>query len=141
VKYVIDASVAIKWVVEESGTEDATALMDHSLLAPDLFVSEIANVLWKKIRRRELTLQVAEAAALTLQAAGIELVPTADLLPEILRLAHTLEHPAYDCAYLAVALERKCPLVTADRELVKKCIRVDARRFSRHVTLLGGLAT
>ena len=53
--WVIDASVAIKWVVDEPGTEQALLLRRHHLVAPDLLVPECANILWKKIRRGELS--------------------------------------------------------------------------------------
>jgi predicted nucleic acid-binding protein len=46
---VIDASVAVKWVVEEPGTQEALLLRQHRLLAPDLLVAECANILWKKV--------------------------------------------------------------------------------------------
>ena len=45
---VIDASVAIKWVIEEAGTKEALALRRQALAAPDLLVAECANILWKK---------------------------------------------------------------------------------------------
>ena len=32
-----------------------------------------------------------------------------------LSIAQDLQHTVYDCAYLAVALEAGCPVVTADR--------------------------
>ncbi len=55
-KLVIDASVAIKWVVEEDGTESALALRQQAkLIAPDLLVPECANILWKKAQRNELS--------------------------------------------------------------------------------------
>jgi predicted nucleic acid-binding protein len=44
---VVDASVAIKWVIEESGTPQALSLRRHRLFAPDLLMTECANVLWK----------------------------------------------------------------------------------------------
>ena len=52
---VIDASIAIKWVVEEDGTPLALALRQKAkLIAPDLLVPECANILWKKVQRNEL---------------------------------------------------------------------------------------
>ena len=45
----IDASVAIKWVVQEVGTQEALALRSNALLAPDLLILECANTLWKKV--------------------------------------------------------------------------------------------
>ena len=60
---VIDASVAIKWVIAEHGTREALSLRRHRLFAPDLLVAECANVLWKKTRRNELTEDEARLAA------------------------------------------------------------------------------
>jgi len=49
---VIDASVAVKWVVEENGTPEVLALRQRArLIAPELLVAECANILWKKVRR------------------------------------------------------------------------------------------
>jgi predicted nucleic acid-binding protein len=112
---VIDASIAIKWVVHEPGTKEALALRQNSaLVAPDLLVAECANVLWKKVERRELLAREALFAARLLRAVDIELVPTRSLLDETTRLAIELAHPAYDCLYLALALERRCCFVTTD---------------------------
>ncbi len=53
---VIDASIAIKWVVEEDGTPQALALRGRTkLIAPELLVAECANILWKKVQRDELS--------------------------------------------------------------------------------------
>jgi predicted nucleic acid-binding protein len=52
---VIDASVAIKWIIDEEGSPAALALRKHSLAAPDLLMAECANILWKKSRRGELS--------------------------------------------------------------------------------------
>jgi predicted nucleic acid-binding protein len=55
--FVIDAGIAVKWVVEEDGTTEAFALHQKAkLLAPELLVAECANILWKKVERRELGL-------------------------------------------------------------------------------------
>lgn len=119
---VIDASVAIKWVVDEHGTQEALSLRRHRLFAPDLLIAECANVLWKKSRRKELTEAEACLAARLLQRADIELAPMRALLERATRLAIALDHPAYDCAYLALAEDLSCDLVTADRRLSAKAL-------------------
>jgi predicted nucleic acid-binding protein len=119
--FVIDASIAVKWVVEEEGTPEALALRVHAkLIAPDLLVAECANILWKKVVRGELLKDEALIAAALLQEADVELYPMRSLLAPAARLAIELEHPAYDCLYLAFAAERGCPLVTADGRLLRK---------------------
>ena len=120
IRLVIDASVAIKWVIEEVGTAEALELRQHHLLAPDLLVVECANVLWKKVRRKELTNEQAQLAARLLERADIELLPMRRLLEDALTLSLTLGHPAYDCAYLALAAAQRCDFVTADERLVSK---------------------
>lgn len=118
---VIDANVAVKWVVFEAGTEDALALLKSGgLIAPDLIVAECANILRKKAARAELTKDEAALAALVIQEAGFEIVPTRHLLAAAAKLAMSLDHPAYDCLYLALAQERGLSLVTADDRLIRK---------------------
>lgn len=118
---VIDASVAVKWVVEERGTDDALALRGGpSLIAPDLLLAECANILWKKTQRGELTRKEAGLAAGILARSDVELFPTRPLFEMATELAIDLAHPAYDCVYLALAMERDCPFVTADERLVAR---------------------
>jgi len=97
-KLVIDASVAIKWVVEESGTAEALALLRRAKLrAPDFLFAECANVLWKKVQRKEFTRAEALVAARLLASSEVELVSTRALLQAGTRIAIELNHPAYDC--------------------------------------------
>ena len=118
---VIDASIAVKWVVEEDGTVEALALRrDTRLIAPELLVAECANILWKKVQRNELSKEEALVAARLLEAAEIELSPTRAWLEAATRLAIELDHPAYDCLYLAAAIENDCPFVTADARFLNK---------------------
>jgi len=118
---VIDASVAVKWVVEEHGTAEALVLRQKAqLIAPDLLIAECANILWKKVQRGELLKDEALLAARLLQGAEIELLPTRFLFEAATRISIEIDHPAYDCLYLALALERKCQFVTADERLLRK---------------------
>lgn len=119
-RFVIDASVAVKWVLTEPDTAQAVALRPHDLAAPDLILAECANVLWKKVRRGQFTAEAAMVAVRLLARAQIELVPTRSLLREATRLAIALAHPAYDCFYLALAAERRVPFVAADDALRRK---------------------
>lgn len=117
----MDASIAIKWVVEEEGTPEALTLRQRAkLIAPDLLVAECANVLWKKVQRDELLKEEAFLAARLLQSAEIELLPTRSLLEEAARIAIALDHPAYDCLYLALAVANDCSFVTSDERFLRK---------------------
>ena len=117
-RYVIDASVAIKWVVGEADSATAVEILENcSLASPDLLVAECANILWKKARLGELSVDEAIMAADLLQHSDIEILPTRHLLEAATRLAIRLDHAAYDCIYLVLAQEIGCPFVTADERL------------------------
>lgn len=125
---VIDASIAVKWVVPEDGTEEALALLDAGgLIAPDLIIAECANILWKKTMRGELKREEADIAARLLAQSAIEILPTRSLLAAATNLAVQLSHPAYDCVYLALARECGAPLVTADDRLCRKLAAVKSK--------------
>ena len=97
--YVIDASVAIKWVIDEPGSEQALKLRRHAVAAPDLLISECANIVWKKVRLGELTGPEATMAIRLLVRADIELVPARQLASRAVEWAILLDHSAYDCMY------------------------------------------
>ena len=127
--FIIDASIAVKWVVEEEGTPAALTIRRRAqLLAPELLIAECANILLKKVQREELFKEEALFAARLLQAAEIELRPTRSLLETATRTAIELNHPAYDCVYLALAIVTDCRFVTADERFVRKLAE---RRGSR----------
>jgi predicted nucleic acid-binding protein len=117
---VIDASVAIKWVVEEEGTAQALALRHRPLAAPDLIMCECANILWKKVRRNELSTEEAAFAGRLLANADIDLIPTRPLMDAAIEIAVLLDRPAYDCLYLALAERNDMTFVTADSRLIAK---------------------
>ena len=135
-RLVIDASVAVKWVVPEPDSDRAEALLDHALMAPDLLFAECANVLWKKVQRGELSKGEADIAAQTLEQADIAIASTRGHLASAMAIAVELDHPAYAAVYLSVAQAAELRLVTADDRLIRK-VREDENRF-RH--MLVGLA-
>ena len=113
---VVDASVALKWVVAEPDSSAADALLErYALAAPELLLVECVNALWLRLRRGELALGDAVAAMRRLQAVPLDLASDAGLAPQALSLSAELDHPAYDCMYLALALEHAAVVVTADR--------------------------
>ena len=119
--FVIDASVAVKWVIEEIGTPAALSLRSHErLIAPELLVAECANIFWKKVRGNELSKDEAWIAARLLQSAKLELLPTRSLLGMATLIAIELDHPAYDCVYVALAEANECRFVTADERFLRK---------------------
>ncbi|AQR62548.1 hypothetical protein BZG35_13510 [Brevundimonas sp. LM2] len=118
-RLVVDSSVAVKWFVTEAQSDEAQAVLDHELIAPQLLVAECANVFWKKARKHEMTPGQAMIAAANVSGV-VELMGLSNLVMRAVDLANRLPHPAYDCFYLALAEMERCPLVTADDRLRRK---------------------
>jgi predicted nucleic acid-binding protein len=118
-EYVVDASVAVKWFVPEVLEAEAKRFLDPNnvLFAPDLLPSEFGNILWKKVRRGEITDAEAQRITAELQDAPIVFTPALDLLPDALRIATSTGRTVYDSLYVALAVARQCRLVTADQRL------------------------
>ena len=115
-EFVVDANVAIKWVVPEIHSEAALGLrnVDYTLLVPDFFFPEFGNILWKRVRRGETTLENAQEDLAALMGLGLEIHPSLPLMPQALEIAARIEQAVYDCVYLALAVTRGCQMVTAD---------------------------
>ena len=111
---VIDASVALKWVLNEAGTEAADALLDEELIAPALWLIEAANALWRRARHGEITSEEAAERLTELYNAPVTTTPIEDDLLAAADLAAALDHPVYDCLYLALAIREDTFVVTAD---------------------------
>ena len=134
---VVDASVACKWFAEETGSAAAEKLLagDDALLAPDLIVPEVCSVLWKKQRNGEMESQQAAAAIEELPGFLDDMTTGTRLAARALVIAESLDHPVYDCFYLALAELRDAPLVTADRRLLN---RLAGTPWARHVQDIEG---
>jgi predicted nucleic acid-binding protein len=119
---IVDASVAIKWFIDEPGSDMARRLWrDESvLLAPDLIIPEVCNAAWRKVRLGESDPAQAKEITLRLRHGVIEFRPTAPLARRAIGLALDLDHPVYDCFYLALAEAERVLFVTADRRLEQR---------------------
>jgi predicted nucleic acid-binding protein len=115
---IVDASVALKWVLDEDDSPLARALAQRELSAPDLLWSECANALWRWARTGALPGRIAHQRLAALRRAPVTLTPTGRLLDRALTLAIEIDHPIYDCAYLALALAQGAQVVSADRRFV-----------------------
>jgi predicted nucleic acid-binding protein len=126
---VLDASVAAKWLVPEGGTAEAVALLndpDIELHAPELMDAELCNVLWKRVRRGQLT--VAEAVKLCdlVQEIPADRHRHTALLDATLQIALRAGVSCYDALYVALAESLNGTLATADLELATRLRTADS---------------
>jgi predicted nucleic acid-binding protein len=120
---VLDASVAVRWVVSEKGSDEAAALLDHefSWITPRLLLIEVASALRRKAVAGEIDAATAgQALDALLQAIADGVVRLAEderVVAEALLLALSLRHKLPDCLYLALAEREGAALATADTRL------------------------
>ena len=132
---VVDASVAIKWFVDEPLHPEARHIYKYRLdiQAPDSILIEVANVAWKKAQRKEIESEQAyEIIELAVDAIP-GFIHSPDILGQAAKLAIELAHPIYDCLYLACIDERQDALVTADKRFFNK---IKDTRFGNRIRFL-----
>ena len=122
--YIIDTSVALKWFVQEAGSDEARRYLRASLIrrAPDLLPIECSHVLAKRTRvmdpAQRITAEEARKVAEAFRVdSPIQYDPCMPLLRLGMALAIELVASVYDCLFLALAIELDCQVVTADRKL------------------------
>ena len=115
-RYVVDASVVVKWLVWEDLSESARALAtpSNNLYAPDFVLVEVGNALWRKVVADSLTEAHASALLVRLSGSHVGLASSGALLTDAFTLAVETKRTVYDSLYLALAREIDAPLVTAD---------------------------
>ncbi|MEI6110696.1 MAG: type II toxin-antitoxin system VapC family toxin [Cyanobium sp. ELA712] len=116
---VLDASAAVRLILADPAAADLAERVGGAalVLAPELMLSELANTLWKLQRADRLN----DLDPQELLAEARELVdrlePDRHLQAEAMALACHLNHPVYDCLYLALARREAASLISSDRRL------------------------
>ena len=133
---VVDASVALRWFVESPASTVARELLagDEPLIAPDIVVAEVANAALKLVRSGEIEENHGAAVPGAVGAAFSALIPSRELASRAFRLARLLDHPIYDCLYLALSEIEGASFATADRKLFAKAT---VGGWSGRIELLG----
>ena len=117
---VVDASVAFRAFIEDPLSERCREVFgdaDARRVAPELVVYEVVNAAWKMARSGLLAWEAAREIAVEVAPCFDALVAGASLAPHAADLSRRLDHPAYDCFYLALAEREEARLVCADRRL------------------------
>lgn len=117
--FVVDASVAAKWLFDEDDSGLAATLRTRRLFAPELLWLECGSVIWNRMMRGVLSPVAVPGLLEHLDAAPVESVSMKGQMELVLRLAVRLRHPVYDCSYLALAIVRDVRAVTADQRFVR----------------------
>jgi predicted nucleic acid-binding protein len=116
-RYVIDASVAVKWYVPEIFEAESTRMLesDAELHAPELIVPEFGNIIWKKVRANEITQKDGAKMVAALGRSRLVLHSHALFTGSAFSGAVITGQTVYDWTYLSLAVALSCEFVTADR--------------------------
>lgn len=123
-KYVLDASVAVSWVLPEPNSPRAVRLRNefstglHELLAPDIFPGEVANALTRAERKKIIPPPQSTKRFIQAMRFAPALHPYIPLLSKALSISSSMRVAVYDCLYVALADQVGCELVTSDDKLV-----------------------
>jgi predicted nucleic acid-binding protein len=123
VTLVLDANVALKWFLpDEPLAENALAIVRGGsvLVAPDILIAEVCNGAWRSARLGRITQGQLQELSAILPRFFDALVDAATLAPRAVAIANDLDHPVYDCLYVALAELRQASLVSADLRLLQK---------------------
>jgi predicted nucleic acid-binding protein len=124
-KYVLDSSVAFKWVVVEALTDKARKLRDefrrglHELIAPDVFLVEVAHSLTRAERQGRISPPQAGVFLADVLLTCPKLHVYIPLLPRAVAISSRARIGVYDCLYVVLAQWEGCELLTADDRLIR----------------------
>ena len=122
--FVLDSSVAIKWVLPETDSAKARSLQEdirknlHEIIAPDVFASEVAHVLTKAERKRIIPVGEAFRHLTDILRAGPVLYSFLPLPPRAVEISSKTRIAVTDCLFVALAERENCEFLTADQRLI-----------------------
>jgi predicted nucleic acid-binding protein len=122
---VVDANIALKWVLTESDSRVARAILAEwiknniIIYVPTLLTYEVTNILYREVRAGRITTETAEDGInLILRAVSPVFSRNSALNLRALALAKQFGlSAAYDTHYLALAERKECPLWTVDTRM------------------------
>jgi predicted nucleic acid-binding protein len=132
---VVDASLAVKWFLVETDSQDANRLLSDfagQIAAPDLISIEVASALVRransnKAEASDMSVLLDKWADLLIQSAIKLYAGSPDRTRVAARLAVAMGHPLKDCLYLSLAQELNCDFITCDARFAAKAVQVHPR--------------
>jgi len=124
-KYVVDSSVAFKWVVPEPYADKARKLRAdfenavHDLLAPDVFPIEIGHALTRAERQKRIPIGAAVPLLTDVLRTLPRLQSSMSFILRACEISSSERVGIYDCLYVGLSETEQCQFVTADDKLVK----------------------
>ncbi len=120
-KAVLDASAAIEVVLGRGQAARLAAILEDAdvVLAPELFIPEVVNTIWKYHQFERLSLDACDRAIEAALGLVDAMVSSKETYGEAFLLARTARRPVYDMFYLALARREDAVFLT-DKTLRKE---------------------
>lgn len=123
---ILDTNFFIKYCLEP--TEDLKNLIaDSTLNAPDFLKLEICNVLRKLHFFQKVPLAQIDEFEFIIISLISEFVPDSNLLNTAKMISYQLNHPIYDCIFLALAIETNDVFCSYDKKIIAKADQLGIR--------------
>ncbi|MEZ5308894.1 MAG: type II toxin-antitoxin system VapC family toxin [Pyrinomonadaceae bacterium] len=134
-RFVVDASVAVKWFVPEDFESEAVRLLNgsNSFHVPDLIYPEFCNVIWMKVRRDEITSAEGEQIVSAFMKFKWSTYSHNEIIEAAFAGATASDETVYDWTYLALAVSLSCEMVTADRKFYRALEPTNLRKNLRWI--------
>lgn len=130
---VLDASVVLKWFIEEEHSNKARKIQDDyatgkiNLTVPDLLLYEVSNALRFN---RTFNQSEIEKVLNSLSELRIDVFPVNyELLKSAVKTAYDFKITIYDAIYVILAVEINSDFVTADKELFNKLQKIPSVKW------------
>ncbi|HBO45166.1 MAG TPA: PIN domain nuclease [Planctomycetaceae bacterium] len=122
---VVDASVVAAAFFPEPCSKNARVLLTSgaTLHAPDLIYPEVANVIWKRQVRKEISGEEARELLADVVELPLDVAPSDQLVETALELAIQTGRTVCDCLYVALAIAHDVKMISGDRRLVNALSR------------------
>lgn len=133
--YVIDASVAAKWLFLEPGSDEAQELLNRFdyFYAPDLFQIELESIITKKVRKKELSLEEAPVKKSQSSKLPVRVINYQQLSDIAFDISTALPVTLYDACYIATAILTNAVFYTADERLVNGLSTTPLAKFVKSI--------
>lgn len=136
--FIVDASVAAKWFIEEEYSEAALSVLEEAnqLHAPDFLLLEMDSIICKWTRRGAVTIEEGGDLRESLRRYPIQHHSFVTFLDSAFAIANQTGQSIYDCLYVALAALLKGRMVTADRRLYEV---MKKGRFKKLIVWVGDI--
>jgi predicted nucleic acid-binding protein len=133
---VIDANVAIKWIIKQPLRERALTVLTRrdALVAPAMFTAEVTTAIWQYVRAGQIAIAQARQGLAAVLGQMTVAEDDAELAGDALAIGLELGHAPYDCFYLVLAIRKNASLVTADKRFVNRLAPTPYRSHVVHLS-------